>query len=78
MAKVMAIGSWIVTVLIAALGVAVGQTIWFYQEPLIDTLPQPGSYFTAVMLGLAALAGSAFVSILATIASLADRGSPSA
>ena len=74
----MAIASWIVTALITALGVAVGQTIWFYQEPLIDTLPEPASYLAAVILGVAALAGSASVSILATVALLADRRNPNA
>lgn len=73
MKKFMAITSWIVTVLIAILGVMAGQTIWFYQEPLIDSLPMPPSYTVAVLVGLAALVCSLTLSIVATFALAPDR-----
>lgn len=53
--KYLVVSSWVTTVLIAVLGVYAGQTIWYYQEPTIDTVSTPQSFFVAVYAGLAVL-----------------------
>ncbi|MCB5294359.1 hypothetical protein [Arthrobacter sp. SO3] len=39
----------------AILGVSAGSTIWFYMEPVVDTVPDPASYYAAAEAGLMAL-----------------------
>ncbi|RJT79155.1 hypothetical protein D6T63_11075 [Arthrobacter cheniae] len=47
--------SWIVTALIAVLGVTAASTIWYFQEPVVDSVAQPGSYSIAAVSGLVVL-----------------------
>jgi hypothetical protein len=59
--------SWVVTALIAFLGVNAGATIWYYQEPVVDAVPEPASYFLAAYSGIAVLALSFIVSVAVTV-----------
>ncbi len=59
--------SWLVTALIAVLGVNAGATIWYYQEPVLDAVPEPASYFLAAYSGMAVLALSFAVSVAVTV-----------
>jgi hypothetical protein len=59
--------SWVVTALIAVLGVNAGATIWYYQEPVIDAVPEPASYFLAAYSGIAVLSLSFIVSVAVTV-----------
>ncbi len=68
--------SWLVTVLIAMLGIGAGQTIWFYAEPVVDTQPMPTSYFVAAYAGLAALAVSFITSVMATLSMVSEPRRP--
>lgn len=60
---ILAIAAWVLTGLIALLGVTAGATIWSYMEPVVDTVPEPGSYFVAVGAGFLALCLSLAVSV---------------
>lgn len=64
---IVAVAAWVLTGLIAILGVNAGATIWFYREPLVDAVPDPGSYFVAVTTGFLALLLSLVVSITVTV-----------
>jgi hypothetical protein len=59
--------SWAVTALPAFLGVSAGATIWYYQEPVVDSVPEPVSYFIAAYSGLAVLALSFVASTAVTV-----------
>ncbi|AOY73977.1 hypothetical protein IG195_19940 (plasmid) [Arthrobacter sp. TES] len=52
---ILAIAVWVLTGLIAVLGVTAGATIWAYMEPVVDTAPMPVSYFAAASVGFLAL-----------------------
>lgn len=65
--KIIAIAAWVLTGLIAILGLNAGRTIWFYMEPVVDTVPDPASYYVAVTAGFLAVLLSLAVSIGATI-----------
>jgi hypothetical protein len=45
---ILAIAAWVLTGLIALLSVNAGATIWYYMEPVADTVPDPASYLAAV------------------------------
>lgn len=62
----LAVVSWIVTALIAVLGVAAARTIWYFQEPVVDSVAQPDSYFIAAICGLLVLALSFLLSCALT------------
>lgn len=64
---VLALLSWLVTGLIVILGVSTGATIWFFMEPIVDSVPDPASYYLAVGAGVPALLLSAAVSVGLTI-----------
>ncbi|MDJ0319920.1 hypothetical protein [Pseudarthrobacter sp. PS3-L1] len=64
---VLAIAAWIVTGLIVLLGVSAGATIWFYMEPVVDSVPDPASYGMAVGAGFLALFLSLAVSLSLTV-----------
>jgi hypothetical protein len=74
----LAISSWVVTALIAFLGVNAGATIWYYQEPVVDLVNQPTSYFLAAYSGFAALALSFVVSMAVTVHALRVAQGPQA
>ena len=60
---ILAIAAWVLTGLIAVLGVTAGATIWVYMEPVVDTVPKPASYFLAATVGFLALFLSLIVSV---------------
>lgn len=64
---ILAIAAWVSTGLIALLGVSAGATIWFYMEPVVDSVPDPASYFVAVTAGFLALILSFSVSVGITV-----------
>ncbi|GGI83503.1 hypothetical protein [Pseudarthrobacter scleromae] len=64
---IVAIAAWVLTGLIAVLGVSAGATIWFYMEPVVDSVPDPASYFVAVAVGFLALFLSFMISIAITV-----------
>ncbi|GAA3402977.1 hypothetical protein [Pseudarthrobacter polychromogenes] len=64
---ILAIAAWILTGLIAVLGVTAGATIWFDVEPVVDSVPDPASYFVAVAVGFLALFLSFMTSIAFTV-----------
>jgi hypothetical protein len=59
--------SWIITALIAVLGVAAASTIWYFQEPVIDSVAEPSSYFIAAVSGLVVLTLSFLLSCGLTV-----------
>lgn len=58
--------SWIVTALIGVLGVTAASTIWYFQEPVLDSVAQPRSYFLAAICGLVVLTLSFLLSCALT------------
>lgn len=75
---VLAGASWLVTLLLVILGTNIGATLWFYMEPVVDSVPQPGSYYVAAGAGFMALLLSFAVSIGLTVQAIqgvAARGS---
>jgi hypothetical protein len=64
---ILAIAAWVLTGLIAVLGVTAGATIWVFMEPVVDTVPKPGSYFVAATVGFLALFLSLIVSVAITV-----------
>ena len=64
---VLAITAWVLTAVIALLGVSAGSTIWFYMEPVVDTVPDPASYYLAAAAGFLALFLSLVVSVGVTV-----------
>jgi hypothetical protein len=64
---ILAIAAWVLTGLIAVLGVTAGATIWAYMEPVVDTVPKPASYFVAATVGFLALFLSLIVSVAITV-----------
>lgn len=64
---VLAITAWVLTGVIALLGVSAGSTIWFYMEPVVDTVPDPASYYLAAAAGFLALFLSLVVSLGVTV-----------
>ncbi|MBH0053369.1 MULTISPECIES: hypothetical protein [unclassified Salinibacterium] len=71
------ISSWLVTALIAVLGVFAGQTIWFYEEPLLGAIGTPSSYYVAAYSGIAVLTLSFAQSVVLSVG-FAMRKAPSA
>lgn len=65
--KIIAVAAWVLTGMIVILGLNTGRTIWFYMEPMVDTVPEPVSYYIAVAAGFMALLLSLAVSIGATV-----------
>lgn len=64
---IVAVARWFLTGLIAIFGVNAGATIWFYREPVVDTVPDPGSHFVAATAGFLVLLLSLGVSIGVTV-----------
>lgn len=64
---ILAIAAWVLTGVIALLGVSAGSTIWFYMEPVVDTVPDPASYYVAAAAGFLALFLSFGVSVGVTV-----------
>ncbi len=64
---ILAIAAWVLTALIALLGISAGATIWFYMEPVVDSVPDPASYLVAVVAGFLALFLSLVVSVGVTV-----------
>lgn len=58
--------SWLVTALIGVFGLNAAWTIWYFQEPVVDSIAQPGSYFIAVVCGLSVLVLSLLLSCALT------------
>ena len=58
----LAVVSWIVTVLIGVFGMNAWYTIWYYQEPVIDSVAEPDAFGIAVACGLGVLALSVLLS----------------
>ncbi len=58
----LAVASWIVTVLIGVFGMNAWYTIWYYQEPVIDSVAEPDAVGIAVACGLGVLALSVLLS----------------
>lgn len=71
----LAIAAWVVTGLIALLGISAGATIWFYMEPVVDSVPDPASYYVAAGAGFLALFLSLAVSIGITVHSVRCKSS---
>jgi len=67
MSTYLVVSSWIVTALIAVLGLNAGQTIWFYEEPLFGAVITPPSYYLAAYSGIAVLALSFTQSVVMSI-----------
>lgn len=61
------IATWAVTTSIAVFGVSAAATIWFYMEPVMESVPDPVSYAVSVCSGLLALVLSAAVSVAISI-----------
>lgn len=61
------IATWAVTTSIAVFGASAAATIWFYVEPVMESVPDPASYAVSVYSGLLALALSAAVSVAISI-----------
>lgn len=64
---IVAIAAWALTVSIVILGVNAGATIWFYMEPLQETVPDPTTYYVAATAGFMALFLSLVVSVGVTV-----------
>lgn len=64
---VLAIAAWALTGLIALFGISASATIWFYMEPVVDSVPDPASYFVAVVAGFLTLFLSLAVSVGVTV-----------
>lgn len=64
---ILAITAWVLTGVIAILGVSAGSTIWFYMEPVVDTVPDPASYYVAAAAGFLALFLSLVMSVGVTV-----------
>lgn len=64
---VLATAAWSLTFVIAILGVSAGATIWFYMEPVVDSVPDPASYYVAATAGFLALLLSVVVSVGVTV-----------
>jgi hypothetical protein len=64
---ILAIAAWVLTGLIAVLGVTAGATIWVFMEPVVDAVPKPASYFVAAAVGFLALFLSLIVSVAITV-----------
>jgi hypothetical protein len=75
---VLAIAAWVLTGLIAVFGVTAGATIWFYMEPVVDSVPDPASYFVAVAVGFLALFLSFMISIALTVHAARCNARPNA
>lgn len=54
--------SWLVTALIGVFGINAAWTIWYFQEPVVDSVARPTSYFIAVVCGLSVLVLSLLLS----------------
>ena len=63
----LAVASWLLTALIGFFGLQAWYTIWYYQEPVIDTVSQPGSSIVAVVSGLGLFALSFLFSCAMTV-----------
>lgn len=63
----LAVVSWIVTVFIGVFGLNAWYTIWYYQEPVIDSVAEPDGFLVAVICGLGVLALSFLLSCALTI-----------
>ncbi|MFC9336429.1 hypothetical protein [Arthrobacter sp. NPDC057009] len=72
---ILAIAAWVLTGLIALLGISAGATIWFYMEPVVDTVPDPTSYFVAAGAGFLALFLSVVISVGITVHAARCRAS---
>jgi Mg2+ and Co2+ transporter CorA len=69
----LAVVSWIVTVLTGVFGMNAWYTIWYYQEPVIDSVAEPDAFGIAVACGLGVLALSVLLSgALSILAARAD------
>ena len=75
---ILAIAAWVLTGLIAVLGVNAGATIWFYMEPVVDSVPDPASYLVAVTVGFLALFLSFMISIAITVHAVQCNARPNA
>jgi hypothetical protein len=64
---VLATAAWSLTFVLAILGVSAGATVWFYMEPVVDSVPDPASYYVAAAAGFLALLLSVVVSVGATV-----------
>jgi hypothetical protein len=64
---VLAIAAWVLTGLIAVLGVTAGATVWANMEPVVDVVPEPATYFIAAAAGFLALFLSLVVSVGITV-----------
>lgn len=72
---VLAIVAWNLTFLIAVLGISAAATLWFYMEPVVDSVPDPASYYVAAAAGFLALLLSLTVSVGVTVhAARCSRG----
>jgi hypothetical protein len=60
---ILAITACVLTGVIVLLGVSAGSTIWFYMEPVVDTMPDPAIYYVAAAAGFLALFLSLVVSV---------------
>ena len=58
--------SWLVTALIGVFGLNAARTIWYYQEPVVDSVAQPTNFFIAVVCGLSVLVLSLLLSCALT------------
>lgn len=59
--------SWVVSGLIAVLGVSTANTIWYFQEPVLDAVAPPESYLIAAVSGLVVLTLSVLLSCALTV-----------
>ncbi|WP_427017060.1 hypothetical protein ACQCSX_20600 [Pseudarthrobacter sp. P1] len=66
-ASLLIIAAWTTTALICVLGVSAAGAIWFYMEPVVDSVDDPASYYVAAISGMVALALSIAVSLGITI-----------
>jgi hypothetical protein len=64
---ILAVAAWALTGTIAVLGISAGATIWFYMEPVVDSVTDPASYLVAVGAGFLALFLSLAVSVGITV-----------
>ena len=64
---VLAIAAWTLTFVIAILGISAAATVWFYMEPVVDSVPDPASYYVAAAAGFLALLLSLAVSVGVTV-----------
>ncbi|TQO21150.1 hypothetical protein FB472_2821 [Rhodoglobus vestalii] len=61
--KLLLVAVWLLPAVLVVLGINTGATIWYYMEPQMGSMPDPSTYFIAVVSGFVALALSVLVAV---------------